>query len=206
MSNELNAVARFAYEAGQLQRLPRAGWLVAGISNPESVAEHSFRVGILAYVIASIEGANPDRAATLGLFHDIPETRIGDVPSVGKPYVRTPAAQGIARDQVAGLPTSLADHIVALIDEHERAKEPTATHEAQCSRDADKIDCLIAAREYQVQGNQQVQPFVDSMVAAVTTETGKRLAVAAQEVAPGEWWANFAANFAKNSDDARAAR
>lgn len=202
----MHAVAKFAYEAGQLQRLPRSGWLLAGIKNPESVAEHSFRVGVLAYVIATLEGANADRAAALGLFHDMPETRIGDVPSVGKPYVRTPPAQDVAHDQVAELPSVLAEHIAALIDEHERAKEPTATPEARCSRDADKLDCLLAAREYQAQGNQQVQPFVDSMAAAVVTETGKRLAVAAQEVPPGEWWANFAANFAKNSEAARAAR
>jgi 5'-deoxynucleotidase YfbR-like HD superfamily hydrolase len=52
------------------------------------VAEHSFRVGILAYVIAVQEGANADRAATLGLFHDLPETRTGDANSISKRYVR----------------------------------------------------------------------------------------------------------------------
>ena len=40
-----------------------------------------------------------------------------------------------------------------------------------------------------------MQPWIDSMVAAVSTETGKRVAAAAQEVAPGAWWAEFAANF-----------
>jgi putative hydrolase of HD superfamily len=44
-----------------------------------------------------------------------------------------------------------------------------------------------------------MQPWIDSMVAAVTTETGKRLAAAAQELHPGSWWAEFAANFDKNS-------
>jgi putative hydrolases of HD superfamily len=85
------AIVAFAYEAGQLKRLPRAGRLLTGIKDPESVADNSFRVAVLAYVIAVKEGANPERAATLGLFHDFPETRTGDIPSVGKPYVRTPA-------------------------------------------------------------------------------------------------------------------
>lgn len=194
---DMTGVANFVYEAGQLKRLPRAGWLLAGVQKPESVAEHSFRVGVLAYVIAALEGANPDRAATLGLFHDLPETRIGDVPSVGRPYVTTAAAQDVAADQVAGLPPELADHITALIDEHENAKTPQATAEARCSRDADKIDCLLQAREYQVQGNQQMQPWIDSMVTAVSTETAKKLAAAAQEVAPGAWWSDFAAAFSK---------
>jgi putative hydrolase of HD superfamily len=196
---EMRDIARYAFETGQLKRLPRAGWALAGITHGESVAEHSFRVGVLAYVIAVLEGANPDRAAALGLFHDVPETRIGDVPSVGKPYVSTPSAQAIAADQVAGLPETLAQHIVALIDEHESAKESHATAEARCSRDADKLECLLQAREYQAQGNPQMQPWIDSMVAAVTTETGKRLAAAAQELSPGAWWAEFAANFDKHS-------
>lgn len=192
---DMRDVARYAYETGQLKRLPRAGWALAGITDGESVAEHSYRVGVLAYLIAVLEGANPDRAAALGLFHDVPETRIGDVPSVGKPYVSTPPAQAIAADQVAGLPENLAQHISALIDEHESAKQPHATAEARCSRDADKLECLLQAREYQAQGNQQMQPWIDSMVAAVTTETGKRLAAAAQELSPGAWWGEFAANF-----------
>jgi putative hydrolase of HD superfamily len=95
------------------------------------------------------------------------------------------------------LPDPLATHIVALIDEHESAKTASATPESRCSRDADKLDCLLQAREYQSQGNEQMQPWIDSMVAAVSTETGKRLAAAAQEVSPGAWWAEFAANFGK---------
>jgi putative hydrolase of HD superfamily len=192
---DVQAVIRFAYEAGQLKRLPRAGWLLAGIRDPESVAEHSFRVAILAYVIAALEGADADRAAALGLFHDLPETRVGDVPSVGRPYVTTAAPHRVVTDQVAGLPKDLGTHIVALIEEHESAKTPAATAEARCSRDADKLECLLQAREYQMQGNQLVQPWIDSMVAAVSTETGKRLAAAAQEVSPEAWWADFAANF-----------
>lgn len=193
----MTGVANFVYEAGQLKQLPRAGWLLAGIKHPESVAEHSFRVGVLAYIIATLEGANPDRAAALGLFHDLPETRTGDVPSVGRPYITMADAQEVAADQVAELPTELADHITALINEHENAKTLHATPEARCSRDADKLDCLLQAREYQVQGNRQMQPWIDSMATAVSTETGKKLAVAAQEIDPGTWWSEFAAAFSK---------
>lgn len=193
----LHGVAKFAYETGQLKQLPRAGWLLAGVRDPESVAEHSFRVGVLAYIIAALEGADPDRAAALGLFHDLPETRIGDVPSVGRPYVTTASPYDVTADQVAELPPPLAAHIAALIDEHESAKTAAATPESRCSRDADKLDCLLQAREYQGQGNQHMQPWIDSMVAAVSTETGKRLAAAAQEVPPSAWWAEFAANFGK---------
>jgi 5'-deoxynucleotidase YfbR-like HD superfamily hydrolase len=197
-SMTMHEVVRFAYEAGQLKRLPRAGWLLVGVHNPESVAEHSFRVAVLAYVIAVLEGADHDRSATLGLFHDLPETRIGDVPSVGRPYVTTADPQLVVHDQVAALPQNLASCIKALITEHENATTPAATPEARCSRDADKLDCLLQAREYQAQGNQLVQPWIDSMAAAVSTETGKSLATTAREISPDIWWVDFAANFNKH--------
>jgi putative hydrolases of HD superfamily len=194
---DMHGVVRFAYEAGQLKRLPRAGWLIAGIRDPESVAEHSFRVAVLAYLIAVLEGADPHRATALGLFHDLPETRIGDVPRMGRPYITTAAPDLVASDQVAGLPDELAHHIATLVTEHESANTPAATPEARCSCDADKLDCLLQAREYQCQGNQFVQPWIDSMVTAVITETGKRLAAAAQEVSPDAWWVDMAARFEK---------
>lgn len=185
----------FLNEAGHLKRLPRAGWLVADVPDPESVAEHSFRTGVIAYVLAVLEGANPDRAATLGLFHDIPECRTGDIPSVGRAYVRTVDAREVIADQVAGLPPVLGTHIAELIAEHEDAKTADATPEAQCSRDADKLECLLQARRYQEQGNTNMQPYIDSMVRAVTTTTGRKLAQAALEIPPSAWWAGFAEKF-----------
>src|SRR5438067_844505 len=41
----LAGVATYLFEMGHLKRLSRAGWLLLGIPQPETVAEHSFRVG-----------------------------------------------------------------------------------------------------------------------------------------------------------------
>lgn len=199
MDHDSEAIVGFAHEAGHLKHVPRAGWQLAGVRAGESVAEHSYRVGVIAYCIAVQEGANPDRAATLGLFHDLPETRIGDVPSVGKTYVQTTDPRVVVADQVAGLPTELAGRIGALIDEHEGAKGPDATHEARCSRDADKIECLLQAREYQREGYDNLDLWVTTMADAVTTTTGKRLAAAALDVAPAAWWDRFARSFGQPS-------
>lgn len=185
-------IISFAHEAGHLKHTPRTGWLLGGVRNGESVAEHSYRVGVLAYVIAACEGANPERAATLGLFHDLPETRVGDVPSVGKKYVTTASPHEIVSDQTAALPSDLRERIVAAVDEHESAKTTEATLESRCSRDADKLECLLQAREYQCEGYTQLDEWVRSSADSVTTATGKALAAAAQEVSPGEWWGSFA--------------
>lgn len=187
----------FAYEVGHLKYLPRGGWLRAGIRNPESVAEHSFRVAIIAFLIAVQEGADAEHAAVLGLFHDFPEARTGDVTPVGKKYVTAADPREVIADQTARLPSALAEHIKSLVAEHEGAKQAGATLAARCSRDADKLDCLLQAREYQLAGHQGMQPWIDSMIAAVATPTGKALAVAAQEISPAAWWSEYAAPYGR---------
>lgn len=196
-ASQRSAVVRFCYEAGQLKLLPRAGWLLPGIQTPESVAGHSFRVGVIACLIAVSENANPDRAATLGLFHDFPEARIGDVPSIGKPYTITSPADYVINDQVDGMPATLADHIRGLVAEHESSKGPDASLEALCSRDADKLECFLQAREYQEHGNPMMEPWLDTMASAVTTHTGRMLVEAAYGVSPKAWWLEFAEKFGR---------
>jgi putative hydrolases of HD superfamily len=50
------------------------------------------------------------------------------------------------------------------------------TLEARCARDADKLECLLQAREYQDQGHQNLQPWIDSSIASLRTVTAKQLA------------------------------
>ena len=54
--------------------------------------------------------------------------------------------------------------------------EAVETQEARCARDADKLECLLQAREYQEQGHANVQPWIDSSLAALTTASAKQLA------------------------------
>lgn len=194
MTDDENVVA-FLIEAGHLKRTPRAGWPIAGVRHPESVAEHSYRTAVIAYVIATMEGVNADRAATLAVFHDVPETRSTDLHSVAKPHVRMQPAVDIAATQTANLPGGLGDSIRRLIGEF----EGKVTHEAVCAKDADKLECLLQAREYQAQGYQLVQPWIDTMVTAVRTDSGKRLAEAALEVPVDAWWHDIVASYGTQS-------
>ncbi|OBA51534.1 hypothetical protein A5789_27560 [Nocardia sp. 852002-51101_SCH5132738] len=200
--------AVFAYELGFLKNLPRSGWLRAGITGPESVAAHSWRVAVLAYVIAVGEGADAERAAVLGLFHDVPEARYGDVAAAGKAYVTTTAATEVIADQTAGLPAELAEHIRAAVAEHESAKKAGASLESQCSRDADKLELLLQAREYAEagQGVGAMPRFIDSMVPLITTKTGQALRDAALRVPPSAWWDEFARRFGTTAQNERPIR
>jgi 5'-deoxynucleotidase YfbR-like HD superfamily hydrolase len=172
LSDELRDTTGFLYEMGLLKRYKRTGWSQVGVPLPESVADHSFRVSVIASMLAAIEGADPQRAAFLALWHDSQETRTTDLPHLTKNYVSTAANEQVTRDQVAPLPPPVAGMISAAVAEYETAETP----EARCARDADKLECLLQAREYQEQGHANVQPWIDSSLAALTTASAKQLA------------------------------
>jgi len=172
LTSQVPETAGFLYEIGLLKRYKRTGWSQVGVPLPESVADHSFRASVIASVLAAMEGADPQRAAFLALWHDSQETRTTDIPHLTRDYVAATGNEQVTRDQVASLPPRAADMISAAVAEYEQA----ATPEARCARDADKLDCLLQAREYQDQGHRNVQPWIDSSLAALTTESAKQLA------------------------------
>ena len=93
--HDAEAIARFGYELGLLKRIRRSGWWHAGVRDPESVAEHTMRAVQLAAIIAVEEGADPERAAFLALWHDTQETRTGDLPHTASAYISKPEPQRI---------------------------------------------------------------------------------------------------------------
>src|SRR5580658_5481558 len=144
----LAGVATYLFEIGHLKHLTRAGWLLLGIPQPETVAEHSFRVGVTGIMLAALEGADVGRVAALCLLHDAHETRIGDVPSVGRAYVTTAVPEAVAAHQTSAMPDALAKVVQELVAEY----EATQTHESRLAHDADKIETLLQSTEYQAQG------------------------------------------------------
>ncbi|GAA1426382.1 HD domain-containing protein [Streptomyces thermospinosisporus] len=184
MSEDLTAVARFLYEAGTLKSTKRTGWWMAGVKDPESVAEHSWRTALIATIIAGLEGADPARAAFLAIWHDSQETRTGDVNHLGKKYGAGEAdPEVITADQVAGMPAVLADTFRKLVAEYE-AKE---TLEARCARDADKLECMIQGIEYRDQGYAHAQRWIDNSRNRITTKSGQALADAVLETGSLDW-------------------
>jgi 5'-deoxynucleotidase YfbR-like HD superfamily hydrolase/DNA-binding transcriptional regulator YhcF (GntR family) len=193
----LAGTAMFLFEIGQLKHQPRSGWLLLGIPHPESVAEHSFRVGVIGLILAAMDGADVGRTAALGLMHDAHETRIGDVPSVGRAYVTTADPEAITAHQVAKMPDEASKAVQELTAEY----EANVTREARLAHDADKIETLLQATEYQAQGH-DTETWRENSVAALRTEPGQRLA---QAIGAGDsrWWAPFNASYLELHASAR---
>jgi 5'-deoxynucleotidase YfbR-like HD superfamily hydrolase len=137
----------------------------------------------------------------LCLMHDAHETRIGDVPSVGRAYVATATPEAVTTHQVAGMP----DHVAKVVQELTVEYEATETHAARLAHDADKIETLLQAMEYQTQGY-DTTGWRETSLAALRTDAGKQLAQAIGAADPHGWFAAFQASYAELRASTRAAR
>ncbi|MEW2147252.1 HD domain-containing protein [Micromonospora vinacea] len=173
----------FIFEAGVLKRAARTGWWFAGVKQPESIAEHSFRTALIGMMLAAMEGADPARVSMLCVLHDTQETRITDIPHIAKRYLTAVPNTAVTADQVADCPPAVADVITAAVAEYEAGE----TLEAVVARDADKLECLVQAVEYRHQGIDNVQRWIDSSRAALKTASAHRLADAALSGQPLAW-------------------
>lgn len=168
-------VANYLFELGLLKRAKRTGWWIAGVKDPETIAEHSFRTAIIGSMLATLEGADPARTALMCLFHDTQETRTGDIPHIGRRYLNATDNETVTADQVAGCPPETAEMIAAAVAEYERGD----TIEAVVARDADKLECLVQAVEYAGQGSSNVQQWIDTSRSRLKTASAIRIADAA---------------------------
>ena len=76
----MDQIIKFFIEVGKLKGMPRRGWVIRGIKNSESIAEHTFRVAIMAWVLAGKKHTklNLEKLIKMALVHDLCEVYAGD--------------------------------------------------------------------------------------------------------------------------------
>lgn len=176
----------FFYEIGVLKNIKRSGWWIAGIKDPESVAEHSYRAAIIAYVLAKVEGANAEKAALICLFHDIGESRVGDVNKVNARYLDFKDAEKKAvKEQVSKLPENIKDEIASFFSEINEKK----TKEGIIAHDAEQLECAIQAKEYLEIGYKSTADWIKNVKNnRLITKTAKDLLETMEKTNSTEWW------------------
>lgn len=75
MRNILN----FLIEINKLKEMPRTGWVLRKVKNPETIAEHTFRVAFAGWLLTEKQKLNVKKAIKIALVHDLCETYAGDV-------------------------------------------------------------------------------------------------------------------------------
>jgi putative hydrolase of HD superfamily len=178
-------IAKFMYEVGQLKRVKRSGWWIAGVKDPESVAEHSFRTAVIAYLLARSEGVDIGKTVLMALFHDMPEARTNDAHRIVRRYANwEDVDQKAFNEQSKRLPDEMAKQMITLFEEFEEED----SLEAKVVRDADLLECIVQAREYQVLGYTDVVDWIFNAQGALKTESAKKIASECLKTEPKEWW------------------
>ncbi|OGI12603.1 hypothetical protein A3K64_00945 [Candidatus Micrarchaeota archaeon RBG_16_36_9] len=139
----------FARTVGKLKRIPRTGWKIKKIKNPESVADHSFRTALLGMVLSDLENMNTEKIMRMLLLHDIEESVSGDINAVykakmNKEYLKEKQERAL-QVVYSSLPGNLRNEYLSLWKEMEECK----TREAKFCRDVDKLEMMIQASDYE---------------------------------------------------------
>jgi putative hydrolases of HD superfamily len=151
-----------------LKQLPRTGWLLAGISSPESIADHSLATALVALLLADAINTDwpsqgltqplaDDRVLRIALVHDLAESLLTDLPKRSTDLLSRSvkhAAEAQAMTQLfQAMPTG--DSYRQLWHEYAEA----ATPEAKVVRDADKLEMVHQAWRYEQRGHRNLQEF-----------------------------------------------
>jgi len=154
------ATLHLLLDAHKLKRTYRTGWVARGISNAESVAEHSFGVTFIALLLMEMidHPLDKNKVLTIALLHDLPEGITGDIPSPAvahfPPNAKRDAELAVLKHQLNNLPH--ADQWRDWWQEFEDRSSP----EGRLVRDADKLDMLIQAYTYeQTTSNRWLEEF-----------------------------------------------
>jgi len=142
----------------RLKRTPRTGWLQVGVGQPESVADHSFSMAVLAWRIArEVPGVDTGRVVLMCLLHDFHEARLGDIPSPAKHYL---GAERIEEAESA----IQADQWGEDEESRELLEEFLAgrTEEARLARALDHLEFLIQAVDYRCSGHERTDRMLNA--------------------------------------------
>jgi putative hydrolase of HD superfamily len=140
-----------------LDRVPRAGWLLRGVTEPESVASHCHAVALLAQLVCEAWPGSFDgeRAVAMALVHDCAEVATMDIPMPAGDARFREAKSLTERAVVASLFAGASQRAAELFEEFERAGTP----EARLVRGLDKVQMMIRASCYQREGRGCLEEF-----------------------------------------------
>ncbi|MCX7847061.1 MAG: HD domain-containing protein [bacterium] len=156
---DLSTIFQLADELEILQRLPRTGFVMSGVTNPQTVAAHSFAVAVWALLLLE---RLPDRHSLdsakillMCILHEFAETRLGDIPQ--------PARHLLGPDSVAQAERTIVDDMLAHLPSPWRSAwhefDSAQSREARIVKAADKLELMHRILVYERQNNGSFHHF-----------------------------------------------
>ncbi|KAL8549332.1 hypothetical protein ACS0TY_008251 [Phlomoides rotata] len=159
----------------RLKSTKRKGWINHGIKGPESIADHMYRMALMALIADDLLGVNRERCVKIAIVHDIAEAIVGDItPSDGVPKQEKSRMEQEALDEMCEVLGGgmRAEEIKELWQEYEN----NSSLEANLVKDFDKVEMILQALEYETEHGKILDEFFLSTAGKFQTETGKRWA------------------------------
>ncbi|MEW5896843.1 MAG: HD domain-containing protein [Nanoarchaeota archaeon] len=182
-----NKLANFLFELGTLKHVKRSGWWLINVKDPENVAEHSFRAGVIGYFLARLEKADVNKVTMMCLFNDLHEARINDLHKVGQRYIDFRVAETEVQKEQAAELGEAGKEMFSLHQEFQEQK----TKEAIVARDADLLENAFQAKEYLEIGYRDAQNWIDNIKKVIKTEYAKKLLEEIEQTSSNDWWRNL---------------
>jgi len=174
-------IVHFLFEANILKSVQRTGFQFLG-SGQESVADHSFMIAMIAYVMSKLNPqVDPLKIITMALVHDLPEARMGELNYVHRRYTTANEVQAL-NDLAKNL--SFGQEIVRLVDEFNQCQ----TEEAKLAKDADNLSLMLELKALHDQGKRGPEKWLQAAQERLITDTGKQLAETIMTTEWDEWW------------------
>jgi putative hydrolase of HD superfamily len=138
VDDDAAAFLDFFRKAAALKDTLRRGLTAAG--RPESVAEHSWRLALMALTIEDeLPGIDCDRLIRLLLVHDLAEAITGDTPAPAQTGDKRDAERAAMANLLATLPVGAASRLAALWEDYAAA----ASTEARLAKGLDRLETLL---------------------------------------------------------------
>lgn len=143
-------------EVQLLDRIPRVGYLLSGVSDPESVTEHTWHVAFTVWVLSeSIPGIDRLRALEIAMVHDLAELRTGDIPRTASRYLPVEAKEEAEDASIEEILAPLPEKMRLLWREYRAGQ----TAEARLVKACDKLQMMLKVHLYEGQGHAGVTRF-----------------------------------------------
>ena len=145
----MKKLIEFFKVTGGLKRIKRTGWVLKGIKEPESVADHVYRVCVMAMVLSRGRKLNKQKLLEMALIHDLGETVTSDIRfEEGKKVIASQKARDKMEHDILKwiLPwTGNAKYYLSLWYEFRDQSSP----EAKFLKQVEKLEMSLQALEYQ---------------------------------------------------------
>ena len=165
----------FFKTAANLKNISRQGWIdKLSVNNPESVADHTFSMGIIGMVISDLENLNSEKILKMILLHDLAESKIGDiVPDI----MSSEEKQRLENDAFNEIINLLPESIIPNYANIWREYQENSSVESQIVHQIDKLEMVLQAKIYQSQGypREKLEPFFESARKGITHPKLKEL-------------------------------